>query len=76
MHVLHLICFVAESDIFPIQIHLIHSDPPAGRGLLGDAGAGHSTSCKAGGLAVGVIGAAPLDRRVLSAAVDRSRVSC
>ena len=71
----HLICFVAQSDIFPLQVHLVHGDPSAGWGLLGDASAGHGSTREAGGLAVGVVGAAPLGRRVLAAVVDRSRVS-
>lgn len=72
----HLICFVAESHIFPVQVHLVHGDPSAGRGLLGDAGASHSSAREAGGLAVRVVGAAPLGRRALAAAVHRSGVSC
>lgn len=71
----HLICLVAQPYVPPFQVNLVHGDPPAGWGLLGDASARHGAPCKAGGLAVGVVRAPPLGGRATGAEVDRTGVS-
>lgn len=71
----HLICLVAQPYVPPLQVNLVHGDPPAGWGLLGDASARHGAPCEAGGLAVGVVRAPPLGRRAAGTEVDRTGVS-
>lgn len=66
----HLIRLVAELDILPVQVHLLHGDPAAGVGLLGDASAGHSATCEARCLAVIVVRAAALGGGASGALID------
>lgn len=71
----HLICLVAQPNVPPLQVHLVHGDPPAGRSLLGDASARHSAPREAGGFTVGVVRAPPLGGRATRTEVDRAGVS-
>lgn len=61
----YLICLVAEPDVLPFHVHLVHSDPSARRSLLGDTSAGNASTGEAGRLAVRVVGAASLGRGAL-----------
>lgn len=37
----YLVGLVAQTDVLALQVHLIHSNPAAGRGVLADAGLNH-----------------------------------
>lgn len=56
----YLIGLVAQTDELALQVHLVHGDAAAGRGVLADAGLGHGAAHHAGGLAVVVVEPASL----------------
>lgn len=51
----YLVCLVAETDELALQVDLVHCDAAAGRGVLTNAGLGHSATRHAGGLTVVVV---------------------
>lgn len=51
----YLVGLVVQTDELALQVHLVHSDAAAGRGMLTNASLGHSAAHHAGGLAVVVI---------------------